>query len=920
MRFLNFNKEVTALSSARFDTASSAGRELLLVGTSGSVQVYDPYNNTDAWYRDAPDGAATLAAGPWPTGRGGLGGAGGSGTGTGSNGAANAIFDGALDGNTDGSGTPGGSGGVPTGNCVLIGGNASLTSVGQDGSDRWWTVAGDWVTSLAVMDGRPTAPGSKSVFGAASPLHQALLLAVGSADTELRVFRSRASDSASGAGGGASSNRRSRGGSGGSGSEIDAAVEGETEEVILETNETDGITSLCPVIAPGIAGTSLFAYGLANGTVGVYGTLNPGSSAAALAQAASPPPKGGSGTASGSGGGALQRMWRAKSKGRVVALVAFDFDSDGVPELVCGWSNGKVEVRKAGTGDLLWRDEGSGPLAGLLTADYRGDGRPILLIVTTEGEVRGFPQVSAAALAAYRASAGLPAIGTLMATTAAAAAAAAAAGNAGGGAAPPALPAAAPAPAPASGSGAATVASAAASAFAGLKSLVTGGLTGGAAAAAATNAASRSEASPVPMIDEAALADALAEKKFLESELRRLEAATAAATAAATGTSKPPVLGPGDIPASSDVDVSVDFDALAAPAWNPAAASSATAIGAVASGSTGPVKGLTLTVTSTHHDTVIRSVAAWALDTKLFHGRKECLVAMQPPSLHSGDDPRALRMPLLLDSSTAGCDVKVAATVGSRLLSTHFAVIEKPITLPKYAAFMPLPSASLTGLAAAVAARALVAADHGSSRGRWQQPPIPDNYVVFFLKERAARVAMWLQTAFLLKPDAYLVLAGHHTAATVASSAADPARPGPAHLYTGEVLAAANSPRAGLALDARFLNLKDGSMLRIAIAGDGGGGAQSYGGHTVIQCSDMDLAGSLIQDLCAYLGITQLETGADFPAALESFRETLLRVQDYSAARAKLTGEMAEAAAGVKALVVQAEDARLRVDMPDMKR
>eukprot|EP01036_Dinobryon_divergens_P026205 gene26205-34826_t len=58
-----------------------------------------------------------------------------------------------------------------------------------------------------------------------------------------------------------------------------------------------------------------FAYGLANGTVGVYST-----------------PK--------------TRLWRVKTKNKVTALYTYDLDLDGVPEVFSGWSNGTFTVRR----------------------------------------------------------------------------------------------------------------------------------------------------------------------------------------------------------------------------------------------------------------------------------------------------------------------------------------------------------------------------------------------------------------------------------------------------------------------------------------------------------------------------------------------------------------------------------------------
>jgi Bardet-Biedl syndrome 2 protein len=49
-------------------------------------------------------------------------------------------------------------------------------------------------------------------------------------------------------------------------------------------------------------------------------------------------------------------------------------------------------------------------------------------------------------------------------------------------------------------------------------------------------------------------------------------------------------------------------------------------------------------------------------------------------------------------------------------------------------------------------------------------------------------------------------------------------------------------------------------------------------GALVIRTDDMELAGELVQDLCAYVGIKELQSVADFPQEMEAFRAGLVQV------------------------------------------
>ncbi|XP_004913585.1 Bardet-Biedl syndrome 2 protein isoform X2 [Xenopus tropicalis] len=124
------------------------------------------------------------------------------------------------------------------------------------------------------------------------------------------------------------------------------------DEIVAEMSETETITALCPMYG------SRFGYALSNGTVGVYDRT--------------------------------ARYWRIKSKNLAMSIHAFDLNSDGVCELITGWSNGKIDARSDRTGEVIFKDNFCSSVAGVVEGDYRMDGKTQLICCSIDGEVRGY--------------------------------------------------------------------------------------------------------------------------------------------------------------------------------------------------------------------------------------------------------------------------------------------------------------------------------------------------------------------------------------------------------------------------------------------------------------------------------------------------------------------------------------------------
>ncbi|KAK6620400.1 hypothetical protein RUM44_006801 [Polyplax serrata] len=180
---------------------------------------------------------------------------------------------------------------------VLVGGNCSVQGFDKAGTETFWIVTGDNVRSLALVD--VDGDGEDELI-------------VGSDDYDIRIFKN--------------------------------------EDLTHEITETQVVTHLLNV------GDGLFAYTLANGTVGVYERQN--------------------------------RLWRVKSKNQAMCLYKYDINGDGNLELITGWEGGKIDGRHIKTGEVLFKDNFEHTIAGICEEDCTNVGRNDLVVISVSGEVR----------------------------------------------------------------------------------------------------------------------------------------------------------------------------------------------------------------------------------------------------------------------------------------------------------------------------------------------------------------------------------------------------------------------------------------------------------------------------------------------------------------------------------------------------
>ena len=145
---------------------------------------------------------------------------------------------------------------------VLVGGDCSITGFNLNGEEKFWTVTGDNVQALEMVN-----------WSSDSTMD----LVAGSDDFSIRVYKG--------------------------------------EELIFDINESAKITALSRIKS------NVFGFALANGTFGVYYTR--------------------------------KLLWKHKKQAKVTSIVGMDFTFEGEMQLVVGFGDGIIEIRKHRSGTVI---------------------------------------------------------------------------------------------------------------------------------------------------------------------------------------------------------------------------------------------------------------------------------------------------------------------------------------------------------------------------------------------------------------------------------------------------------------------------------------------------------------------------------------------------------------------------------------
>lgn len=110
-----------------------------------------------------------------------------------------------------------------------------------------------------------------------------------------------------------------------------------------------------------------------------------------------------------------------------------------------------------------------------------------------------------------------------------------------------------------------------------------------------------------------------------------------------------------------------------------------------------------------------------------------------------------------------------------------------------------------------------------------------------------------------------------------------------------------------------FQSVRDGSTLVFQLSK-----GENNSSVVEIYNDDVEVVGDVMQDLCSYLQIDQMESQATFPEEIKEFRQVLSQVQEFNTIRMQLTADIADRTQLLKTYAIKAEDSRTLNDMTTM--
>eukprot|EP00825_Cyclidium_porcatum_P052533 TRINITY_DN9982_c0_g1_i4.p1 TRINITY_DN9982_c0_g1~~TRINITY_DN9982_c0_g1_i4.p1 ORF type:complete len:759 (+),score=141.49 TRINITY_DN9982_c0_g1_i4:123-2399(+) len=155
---------------------------------------------------------------------------------------------------------------------------------------------------------------------------------------------------------------------------------------------------------------------------------------------------------------------------------------------------------------------------------------------------------------------------------------------------------------------------------------------------------------------------------------------------------------------------------------------------------------------------------------------------------------------------------------------------------------------------------------------KYQAVP-PSSRLFLKINERIPRYLKWLDQSFILEKDQF------------------------------EALESSTSTR----LTVYFMHIQ--SKLGLFIEVD-----QSKGTVT-IHTDSIEFAGDIVQDLCSYMNVQEIESVGEFPVELAQFKQVLNQVENFRHSKMQITSEIADSINNIKTMIVKAEDSKILGDM-----